>query len=350
VKIDLIVGCRPNFVKAAALLHAAKDFPQIEFKVIHTGQHTNEMSDPYFKDLRLPKPETFLQIPVMEGPPERLGAAIVGLSLQFRDDKPDYVMVVGDTDSTLAGAIAAAKRGIPILHVEAGLRCGDFTMQEELNRRIVDSVSTAHYATSQFAVENLKLESREHHVRLVGNVMVDTLLRFLPEARQKFARKGPYAILTLHRAENADNPERLKSIVRAVEEVSKHIQVLRPVHPRLGTFWFNAASDICDIPPMGYLEFIAALESAQFVMTDSGGVQEETTALHVPCLTLRDSTERPETVEFGTNRVIGTDSAAIIKEGVELAEHPQRWRRCSQIPLWDGLSAKRIMEDICATL
>ena len=349
MKIDLIVGARPNFVKAAALLHAAKDFPQIEMRLVHTGQHRDIMSDPYFKDLRLHQPTQLnddLDLGIGFG--QMIGRLDYFWYQQDNTTYPDYVMVVGDTDSTLAGAIAAAKSGISVLHVEAGLRCGDMKMQEEINRILVDSIALKHYTTSDYADRNLRSEGKQGIQ--VGNVMVDTLLRFLPEAREKFSRKGPYAIFTLHRAENIDDAERRYKIIAAVDEISERIPILWPMHTRLQHYAGKLIKTAIIVPPMSYLEFIAALESASFVLTDSGGVQEETTILHVPCLTLRDNTERPETVSCGTNRVIGTNPARIVVEATKLIRSDTRWRSCLELPLWDGHAAKRIMEDICATL
>lgn len=349
MKIDLIVGARPNFVKAAAILHAAKDYPQLKFSLVHTGQHHDIMSDPYFNDLRLPAPWQMFYLADEPVIAHRLSTIFFQLSIHFGNSRPDAVMVVGDTDSTLAGALAAAKMNIPVLHVEAGNRCGDMKMQEEINRVLVDSISTKLYTTSVFANNNLKREGRTP--TLVGNVMVDTLYRFLPEAREKFSRAGQYAILTLHRAENVDDSARRYKLIHAVNDIARDISVIWPMHPRIANYAHAVAKHMTIVPPMGYLEFIAALEGAYFVMTDSGGVQEEATALHVPCLTLRDSTERPETVAYGTNTIVGTN-AADIKENVFhlLNALPHRWKGCSEIPLWDGRAAYRIMEDICATL
>lgn len=349
MKIDLIVGARPNFIKAAALLHAAKDFPQIEMRLVHTGQHHDIMSDPYFKDLRLPQPTQLNDdLDLGTGFGQMIGRLDYFWYQQDNTTYPDYVMVVGDTDSTLAGAIAAAKNGISVLHVEAGLRCGDMKMQEEINRILVDSIALKHYTTSDYADRNLRSEGKQGIQ--VGNVMVDTLLRFLPEAREKFSHKGPYAIFTLHRAENIDNQQRCYDITCAIQKLADDgITILWPVHPRLPSRPGQSRNLIL-MPPMDYLEFIATLEGASFVLTDSGGVQEEATVLHVPCLTLRDNTERPETVSCGTNRIIGTNPARIVAEATKLIRSGTRWRSCLELPLWDGHAAKRIMEDICAML
>lgn len=350
MNIDLVVGARPNFVKAAAILHAAEKFPQLNIKLIHTGQHKDVMSDPYFKELGLPKP-ILMDIVRGETPVSRFGNMVDALGHWWRNnafdhDKPDIVMVVGDTDSTSAGAIAAVKSRIPVIHVEAGLRCGDMRMQEELNRLLVDSVSTKLYTTSAWAQNSLKREGKAGV--LVGNVMVDTLKRFLPEAVEKFPYKDRYAVLTLHRAENVDDEKKFSGILEAVMQVGRDIPVIWPTHPRYGSI---QSDSITVVEPMGYLRFISMLSSAEFVMTDSGGVQEETTALGVPCITLRDCTERPETIFNGTNMVVGTKWDAILR-GVDIVTNTDVgfWKSKPKPDLWDGHASERILEDICATL
>lgn len=350
-RISLIAGCRPNFVKAAAILKAAEKYPQFQFDLIHAGQHRGVMSDPYFRDLRLPEP-AFTFGPYIGSSIQRLSAMTEMLSqevFESRDYRPDAVMVVGDTDSTLAGALAAAKCGIPVAHVEAGLRCGDMRMQEEINRRLVDSITSYAYCTSQGALENFDCSSDgDTRAVLVGNVMVDTLYRFLPEALSRYPKRlSPYAVFTLHRAENVDNYEEFERIVDAVAEVSKEIPIVWPAHPRIAaSFKDECALEMTS--PMGYLEFLSTMANAEFVMTDSGGVQEETTALGVKCITLRDTTERPETIFQGSNCLGGTESGTILK-----AVKIHGFSSIEQFPtpyLWDGHAAERILEDLCETL
>jgi len=344
---DLVIGARPNFVKAAALVEAAKLFPEkIKLRLVHTGQHKEGMSDPYFSDLQLPPPvHLHDDLNLGSGFGQMIGRLDYFWYQQERDTYPDYVMVVGDTDSTAAAAIAAVKRRIPVIHVEAGLRCGDMNMQEEINRILVDSVSDIFYTTSEGARENLIREGHDPSMcRFVGNVMVDTLFRHLSEAKIRYRRPGQYAVLTLHRAENVDDKQKLASIMSAVDEVGSHIPVIFPIHPRTKSKWASSAWNVDFVPPMGYLEFISLLASAKFVMTDSGGVQEETTALGVPCLTLRESTERPETVEMGSNWVVGTDPASIILAAAQLIG--LKFKGFGGLPLWDGQAAVRIMKDL----
>ena len=297
-------------------------------------------------------PDSIFQLPFETTIGSRLAQMIHGLSMNYDTTESriwptDYVMVVGDTDSTLAGAIAAVKSGIPVAHVEAGLRCGDMKMQEEINRILVDSISTKHYATSDWALKNLKSEGH-WRARNVGNVMVDTLMRFLPEAIKQYPRDDNYAVFTLHRAENVDDPEKLASIINAVEEVATRIPVIWPVHPRLGPL--IAGRNITAVEPMGYLQFIALLSGAKFAMTDSGGVQEETTALNIPCLTLRENTERPETVHAGTNCIVGTSPKSILDMADWILSSKQTSFKRRQIDGWDGHAAERILEDLCGTL
>ena len=347
MKIDLVVGARPNFVKAAALVEAAKVFPEIQLNLVHTGQHKGIMSDPYWKELGLPEPSEVLESESgAETGGQRFADMISGLVSRWAwKGKPDFIMVVGDTDSTAAGAIAAAKSGIPVIHVEAGLRCGDMGMQEEINRILVDSVASILYTTSEWARDNLIREGHDpSQCRFVGNVMVDTLFRHIRAAKTQYSHKGQYAVLTLHRAENVDNKQKLASIIAAVDEVGSQIPIVFPIHPRTKRNWTASAWNIDFVLPMGYLEFISLLAGAKFVMTDSGGVQEETTALGVPCLTLRESTERPETVGWGSNWLIGTDPVSIIAAAAQSST--LKGFDYSRPPLWDGHAAERIMKDL----
>ncbi len=343
IKVDLVVGARPNFVKAAAILEAAKKFPQLIIRLIHTGQHHGIMSYPYFQDLQLPEPiQLSDDIDLGLGFGSMIGRLDYFWYKQQSDTYPDCVMVVGDTDSTAAAAIAAAKVGIPVVHVEAGLRCGDMKMQEEINRIIVDSIATRHYTTSEFADENLEREGKRG-IR-VGNVMIDSLVRYIDQAKALYPhQKATYAVLTLHRAENADVADRMKSILLAVEDIGSIISVVWPVHPR----YKPAQTDfITIVPPAGYLEFLALLAGAKFVMTDSGGVQEEASALGIPCMTLRDNTERPETVFCGTNRVVGTDYLQIAGTAHEYLRTTIDYTHLKPEG-YDGHAAERLLEDLC---
>jgi UDP-N-acetylglucosamine 2-epimerase (non-hydrolysing) len=356
--IDLVVGCRPNFVKASALVHAAKLYPDVHLRLIHTGQHEGEMSDPFFAELELPKPAWSMLTYRPLSTAIRLGDMIAGTGTFWTGNpKPDFAVVVGDTDSTLAGALAAKKSGIPVAHVEAGLRCGEEKMQEEINRKMIDSVSDVLYTTTDRASYNLEHEGHSRrNIVLVGNVMVDTLKRYMTPALNRYTRPfgdKEYALLTLHRAENVDSSASAFKITEAIREISKNIPVLFPQHPRQFTMPYTEG--LHTVIPMGYFEFISAMYRATFVMTDSGGVQEETTALGVPCVTIRPNTERPETVTQGSNNIAGVET-----EGIILAARKARYQAFDMTrfglkpPLWDGLSAERIIRDlrerICPTL
>ena len=346
MKIDLIVGARPNFVKAAAILQAAKDFPQHRFTLVHTGQHdcNSIMSDPYFRDLGLPQPDPSRILKMLDGMDTvtRLSRFVEWLGSVYTQDRPDAVMVVGDTDSTLAGALAAAKMSIPVIHVEAGLRTYD-GIQEDVNRILVDSIAKKHYTTSDFADNNLAAEGKKGIQ--VGNVMVDTLFRFLPYARQKYSRVGPYAVVTLHRAENTDNDLRAHSIIDAINQIGTYIPIIWPGHHRMARYAYAIGKHVQICPPMGYLEFIAALEGAKFVITDSGGVQEEASALNVACYTVRERTERPETVWHGTNHLVPDPSRLLSEVQTTIRRYPSH-----HAPVYkEGSAAKRIMEDLCET-
>jgi UDP-N-acetylglucosamine 2-epimerase (non-hydrolysing) len=355
INIDLIVGARPNFVKAAALVDAAAKHPEINIRLIHTGQHFDAMSDPFFQEFSLPASLVLngCEHPHTDLPGVRLSYMIESLCSHWAyvkmdedSERPNYAMVVGDTDSTLAGAIAAVKSKIPLIHVEAGLRSGNWGMQEEINRVLVDSVSDILYAPSWYARERLISENHHGRIVAVGNVMVDTLRKYLPIARERYIAPGrSYAVLTLHRAENVDDPNTLSRILGAVNEIGKEIPVIFPVHPRVYPNALAAAWNIDKVGPMGYLEFIALISRATFVMTDSGGVQEETAALGIPCLTLREETERPETVYMGINTIVGTDPEAIRNVASFYLGGGSR-ATISAPELWDGHAADRIMEDL----
>jgi len=347
--IDLVVGCRPNFVKAAAIVEAAKAFPDVVIRLIHTGQHHDVMSDPFFKQLNLPKPAWSMISQYLVGTADRLGGMVSSLGAFWSGNpKPDWVIVVGDTDSTLAGAIAAKKSKLKVAHVEAGLRSGLVEMQEEINRKMIDSVSDRLYTTSRGATENL---TREGHmpwsIYFAGNVMVDTLMRHIHAAKKQYPRRtdGEYALLTLHRAENVDDRAAMNGIMEAIQVIAKDIPIIFPKHPR-GHVTVDIPG-VTVVPPMGYYEFIAEMAHATYVLTDSGGVQEETTVLGTPCLTLRPNTERPETVHQGSNNIGGTYAAGIIECAKRVRYQNFDIERFGKIPeKWDGQAAQRIISDL----
>lgn len=340
-------------MKIAPLLHAMKNEPRSESFLVHTGQHYDAaMSEAFFRDLGLPEPD--VNLGVGSGSHASQTADVLkSIEPVLLDWKPDAVVVVGDVNSTLAVTIAAVKLGIPVAHVEAGLRSFDRGMPEEINRILTDSVSRWLFTSEPSGERNLRKEGiPPEQIHFVGNVMIDTLLANLTKARAQApldrlgVRPQGYSLLTLHRPSNVDDPQQLTRLFGVLEEIHKEVPVLFPVHPRtrasiqknLG----GRAPNVQLMDPLGYLDFLGLMADARLVLTDSGGVQEETTALGVPCLTMRDSTERPVTVEEGTNRLVGDDPVVIRAEVRNILDGPPR---AGRIPArWDGKAAERIIE------
>ena len=352
LSVACIVGARPNFIKMAALIEEAQRRPGVSASLIHTGQHFSpEMSQALFEDLELPAPDRHLGIG--GGTQTEQTAGIMrSLEIVFAETRPDLALVVGDVNSTLAAALVAAKMGIPVAHVEAGLRSRDRTMPEEVNRVVTDVLADYLFATEPSGVENLLAEGiPKERVFFTGNVMIDTLLRFREKAGRSdvLSRLGvtekSYALVTLHRPSNVDSRERLAAMVATLERVRQRLPVVFPAHPRtqanLQQFGIGCDGLILS-PPLGYLDFLKLTASARLVLTDSGGIQEETTILQVPCLTLRENTERPVTIECGTNRLVGTDPHKIVKAAAEALDAPAAPARTPE--LWDGRAAARIWD------
>jgi UDP-N-acetylglucosamine 2-epimerase (non-hydrolysing) len=338
-------------MKAAPILRALRSAaPWAEPLLVHTGQHYDAtMSDVFLDELELPTPDVFLGVG-SGSHAEQTARALVGIEAVLVEHQPALVVVSGDVNSTLAGALAAAKLGIPVAHVEAGLRSFDPAMPEEHNRRLTDHVSAVLLAHSQDAVDNLADEGIERGVHLVGNTMVDSLLAHVEAARAAAPWRGfglaarEYGLVTLHRPALVDDPELLRAAVEALVTLAESVPLLFPAHPRtverLAAAGLRETVDRSSVvlaPPLGYLDFLGLEAEAQFVLTDSGGVQEETSALNVPCFTLRDRTERPVTVELGTNTVIGLNPARIAEIPALLEES----RPGGPIPLWDGQAGER---------
>lgn len=354
MRICFIAGARPNFMKVAALIEACKKYPEINYTLIHTGQHYDtEMSKVFFDVFGLKAPDFNLGIGSDEPLLQRqlIEKKLVDL---FAQERPDLVVVVGDVTSTLAGARAAKLSGILVAHVEAGLRSGNHEMLEEFNRIQTDHISDYLFASEAAGMKNLSQEHVAGRVALVGNVMIDTLQKFLPRARELEPKvlsgnlklqKNQYALLTLHRAENVDS--NLESKLRVLERAAKIIPIVFPVHPRTRERIGQSramemfSNSIRCIPPQGYIEFIALMKNAKVVLTDSGGIQEETTVLGVPCLTLRNETERPVTVEAGTNEIVGLDAKKIAHCMKKIVKG--KWKN-GKVPVgWDGRAAERII-------
>jgi UDP-N-acetylglucosamine 2-epimerase (non-hydrolysing) len=365
MRIVNIVGARPNFVKIAPLMREMARHPSIQPILVHTGQHYDSlMSDQLFADLEIGTPDYHLGV---GSGSHALQTAEVMRRLEpiLAEVLPDLVLVVGDVNSTLAAALTAAKLGIAVAHVEAGLRSFDRTMPEEINRLLTDAISDFLFVTEESGRENLLREGiRADTIHFVGNVMIDALQasRHRWEASSVFRRLGvnaerPYGVLTLHRPSNVDDVETLKKFLEVLHELAQQVPIVFPVHPRVKQrlleqgYMVSAEVNpgvvlnegkIACIDPIGYLDFIALMSRARLVLTDSGGIQEETTILGVPCLTLRENTERPVTVHHGTNRVIGADPGRILEEALRTLDHPPR--RNGTPPLWDGRAAERIVK------
>ncbi|MBF0379399.1 MAG: UDP-N-acetylglucosamine 2-epimerase (non-hydrolyzing) [Magnetococcales bacterium] len=373
--IICVVGARPNFMKMAAILPALKggDSP-LNTYLVHTGQHYDAaMKDAFFHQLDIPSPDIDLE--VGSGTHAVQTAEIMRRFEPIIDSQnPGAVLVVGDVNSTIACALVAVKKGVPVIHVEAGLRSRDRTMPEEINRILVDQLSDYLFTTERVALDNLTSEGiSEKKVHFVGNVMIDTLLRLLPKAPEASsilaklasdvpfkAESGSYGLLTMHRPSNVDKVEVLEGLLRQLASISNEIPLIFPVHPRtraqirrFGLEDILLESNLLALPPIGYLEMLGLMKGARVVLTDSGGIQEETTALGIPCVTIRENTERPITVTSGTNTLVGTDKAKIRGAVMEVL---QGGGKAGRIPeYWDGKAALRIaailqdgFADVCA--
>jgi UDP-N-acetylglucosamine 2-epimerase (non-hydrolysing) len=355
VKLLAIAGARPNFMKVAPLMRELRRRPGVTVELIHTGQHYDErMSRLFFEELAIPRP--LADLGVGSGSHAVQTAEVMKrFEPIVLEHKPDAVIVVGDVNSTLACALTAAKLGVRVAHVEAGLRSFDRTMPEELNRLMTDVISDWLFVSEPSGVANLRREGISNDkIFQVGNVMIDTLLACRDRAEastvleQLHLTSGGYAVLTLHRPSNVDDPETLAGLLEAVRSVQHEIPVVFPVHPRTRTRLAQVTTDtfpnLLLTEPLGYLDFMKLLAHSRLTLTDSGGIQEETTVLGVPCLTLRKNTERPVTIDQGTNQLVGVDSSAIRSAVREILNNPQGTAR--RPDLWDGQAAVRIVDTL----
>jgi UDP-N-acetylglucosamine 2-epimerase (non-hydrolysing) len=363
--LAIVAGARPNFMKVAPILHALADgrdaarFAGVDLRVslVHTGQHYDEnMSEVFFRELCIPKPDRHLEVG-SGSHAEQTARVMVAFERYLLEEKPDWVIVVGDVNSTIACALTAKKLGVKVAHVEAGLRSFDMGMPEEINRRLTDALSDLLFVTEESGIRNLRNEGvPEERIVMAGNVMIDTLMRNLeridgadyspPPALKAFCGSGRrYAVMTLHRPSNVDRREVLAPIWGVLSEIARDLPILFPVHPRtrgrIEAFGLDGKGFEM-IDPVGHLDMLYAVRGAAMVLTDSGGLQEETTVLGVPCITIRENTERPVTVEIGTNRLTGTDPEAVRDAAGEILSG--RARKGAIPPMWDGKAACRIAD------
>ena len=357
LKVINVIGARPNFMKVAPIVEAMKRRSR-EFAplLVHTGQHYDaDMSDAFFRDLDLPQPDIHLGVGSASHAAQT-AAIMERFEAVVLREQPDWVLVVGDVNSTIACALVCAKLGVKVAHVEAGLRSRDRTMPEEINRLLTDQIADLLFTPSADADENLRAEGiAPERIRLVGNIMIDSLYKHLELSRQSEVKERlglthqSYAVLTLHRPVNVDDPAAFGRILTALETISEKLPVVFPVHPRtrktIAELGLGARVERIKglhlLDPLGYLDFLSLYSRARLVLTDSGGIQEETSALGIPCLTLRENTERPVTVTMGTNIIVGTDPEKIIAAAFNsLDDH---LKKAVSIPLWDGQTADRIL-------
>lgn len=363
MRIISVVGARPNFIKIAPLLEEFQAIQGLESILVHTGQHYDErMSELFFHNLGIPEPDINLEVGSSSHAVQtaEIMKAFEPVVLKHR---PDLVIVVGDVNSTIACGLVAVKLGVKLAHIEAGLRSFDSSMPEEINRLVTDRISDYLFCTEQSAVSNLRMEGiLNEKIFFVGNVMIDTLLKHGAKAEaskileELELEEDAFAVLTLHRPSNVDNEEVFARILTALDAIQRELPIVFPVHPRteaklaqssLGAHVHEMAN-LRMIEPVGYLDFIKLLASARIVLTDSGGIQEETAILQVPCLTLRENTERPVTLEAGTNQLVGTDPDRILGAYRKLSSG---WRASvSTPPLWDGHASERIVKVLMESL
>jgi UDP-N-acetylglucosamine 2-epimerase (non-hydrolysing) len=353
MRVVCVAGARPNYIKVKPVLDALVH-RGVEAVLVHTGQHYDDaMSDVFFADLDLPKPDHFLGVGSGTHA-EQTARVMTAFEPLLASAPANAVVVVGDVNSTVACALVAAKAGTLVAHVEAGLRSRDWSMPEEVNRVVTDRVSDLLLAPSPDAVDNLQAEGyRADQIHLVGNTMIDTLLAHLDAARSRPVAErlglagAPYGVVTLHRPSNVDDPAVRASLLGALAEIGRQLPLVFPAHPRVRPHVAGLGEGVVVTEPLGYLDFLALEAGAALVLTDSGGVQEETSALGVPCLTLRETTERPVTVSEGTNTVVGVDPARIVAEARHaLASSGPR----PKLALWDGRAGERVADVLVSAL
>jgi len=356
VKVTIIAGARPNFMKIAPIIRAIEELNKkshvIQYRLVHTGQHYDEkLSRIFFEELHIPKPHINLEVG-SGSQAEQTAKIMIAFEKELITNPADLVLVVGDVTSTMACTIVSKKLGIKVAHVEAGIRSFDMDMPEEINRIVTDSLADYFFTTTEIANENLKRVGADSaNIFLVGNTMIDSLIFNLPKLKQpsvwndyNLSPKGFY-VMTLHRPSNVDDPKKLETIIKTIDQVL-NIPIVFPVHPRTrkNLERMDGIKNIYMCEPLSYLEFIFLIKNTKGVITDSGGVQEETTYLHVPCITLRQNTERPETVSIGTNEIIGDDLNLLKKKIAEIESGG--WKTGDIPQLWDGETSVRIVDTL----
>ena len=362
MKIDLIAGARPNFMKIASIIDAINvarsENKDIEYRLIHTGQHYDKnMSESFFTQLAIPHPHVNLGAGGGTQA-EQTAAIMIGYEKLLMEEKTDLCLVVGDVNSTMACSIVAQKLHVPVAHVEAGIRSGDWTMPEEINRLVTDAITNYFFTTTPEASDKLRKSGiSENKIFWVGNTMIDTLLKHRNRFQQPSfwtelgLQKNDYLVMTLHRPANVDEDDKLKVLINEIIANSYGLPLIFPAHPRTAKILTKLSisyENLHIIEPLGYLEFNYLVENARAVITDSGGITEETTVMGVPCITLRDNTERPETVTIGTNELIGTDPRSI-KPAMEIL-FSGKWKKGGIPELWDGKAGQRIVNTLVSLI
>jgi len=357
--IDIVAGARPNFMKIAPIIEAIRKASlqgrNIQFRLIHTGQHYDEkMSGSFFEQLGIPEPDVNLEAGGGTQA-EQTAAIMVRFEKELMDNPADLVLVVGDVTSTMACAIVAKKLNTKVAHVEAGIRSYDLTMPEEINRMVTDAITDYFFTTSQKANENLsKAGISDDRIFFVGNTMIDTLLKQMPRFKKPAIwdelalKEKEYIVMTLHRPANVDQEQQLEELIKTIINSSEGLPLIFPVHPRTAKMLQSVEISFPNlhlVDPLGYFEFNYLVQHAKAVLTDSGGITEETTVMGIPCMTLRDNTERPETCTIGTNELLGTNPKAIAPAFKKLFNG--EWKKGSIPELWDGKTSARIVEHIC---
>lgn len=358
MKITIVAGARPNFMKISPIIRAIENLKTsnkpISFRLIHTGQHYDpNLSDTFFGELQIPRPHKNFNIK-SGSQAEQTAAIMIAFEKELAENKPDFVMVVGDVTSTMSCAIAAKKANISLIHIEAGIRSGDLTMPEEINRMVTDSITDYFFTTSEIATQNLIRSGHlKENIFFVGNVMIDTLLQNINRIKKPAFWKElnlepkKYYLLTLHRPSNVDLASSLVELLKYISAHAGNVPIVFPVHPRTQQVLQETSNQFPNyhfVESQGYLNFIYLLKNSRAVLTDSGGITEEASVMNVPCITFRNSTERPETCELGTNVLVGNDKKKISDAFQKLKN--SQWPVGKSIPLWDGKAAERIISTL----